>query len=390
MKVEEVQISKIKSNPYQTREKVELEPLKILTKSIRERGLLSPITVLQDLDGFVVVAGHRRLAAFKRMKKKTIPAFIKTRKKDNTLMVDLVHENLIREDLTPLEKANSIRLLFSQIKSTRDDPERMYTLINMLKNFKRRGYYPEHQKKKTTGFEENDIFRCEKILKSLGISENNAVTYLMLLRLPRSMSRNIIFNKSGVEAKGRLVIKQAEQLARIGDPKYREHLYQRCLKGANCRIIQAHVNIYVEKLEKGEWNGFQKKLGTFHKFKDDIKVMESVREDCRKISARITSFKCDTLLKLEGTLEKEDFIAHIVDLKKELDLLTNSVEGKLEDKGYKEILNPEEIDSFEVCIKKSIAKKNYRFTFPSKIAKKLELSETEKEFLKLKIVGIRK
>lgn len=389
MKVQEILISKIESNPYQTRDNIELEPLKVLTKSIRERGLFSPITVLKNGHEFIVVSGHRRLAAFKRLRKKTIPAFVKDRKDDKALIVDLVHENLIREDLMPLEKANSIRLLLSQIPSTRDDPERMYTLINMLKNWKRRGYFPEHQKERTEGFDENDIFRVSSTLKSIGMSENMAVGYLMILRLPKHMAQEVVFNARGLKVRGKIVLKAAEQLARIKDVKYRDHLYQKAADGASVRIIQALCNLHIEKVEKGEWKGYTKRYHGCGKFKDDIKVMQSLQEDVGKVSRRIVSFKVDTLLKLEETLESEDFVSHMTGLKKELDLLLNRVNQKLEDKGYKEIKDPSKIPSFEVSVKKSIAKKNYRFTFPSSIAKKLDLSETEANFIKLKIDSIR-
>jgi hypothetical protein len=388
MQVEEILISNIEDNPYQTREKIELEALKLLTKSIRERGLFNPVTVIREGDSFILVSGHRRVAAYKRMKKKYIPAFVKKRK-SNSLIVDMVHENLIREDLTPLEKANSIRLLLAQIESTRNDPERMYTLINMLKNWKRRGSFPEHRKKRTEGFEENDIFRVMEILKSIGISENNAVTYLMLLRLPRHMAEQIIFNKRGVQAKGKIVLKQAEQLARIKDPKYRDYLYRRCINGATCKIIQALANMHVEKVEKGEWEGFSQTYNTsVHKFKDDITVMESLSEDCSKISARISSFKVDTLLKLEETLEKDNFIAHLADLRKELKLLDNSILSKLKDKGYRPV--KEKIDLFEVALRFNEKKRHFRFTMPMKIIKQLRMEDRDKIFAKLKIAEVRK
>jgi len=122
-KIEDVSISKIESNPYQTRERIEKEGLLILAKSIREIGLFNPITLLKKNGGYVVINGHRRLSAFKKLRRKTIPAFVKNRYRDRELIIDLIHENLIREDLNPIEKANSIRLLLSTIKETKGDTE---------------------------------------------------------------------------------------------------------------------------------------------------------------------------------------------------------------------------------------------------------------------------
>ncbi|GAG16393.1 unnamed protein product, partial [marine sediment metagenome] len=68
MKVEEIDVKKITGNPYQTRLFMEVEPLKILAKSIRERGLFNPITLLKKSDKeYIIVHGHRRLEAFKRL-----------------------------------------------------------------------------------------------------------------------------------------------------------------------------------------------------------------------------------------------------------------------------------------------------------------------------------
>ena len=52
MKIQEIQLNKIKENPNQTRKNLDETKLKILAKSIRERGLYNPITLLKDLEEF--------------------------------------------------------------------------------------------------------------------------------------------------------------------------------------------------------------------------------------------------------------------------------------------------------------------------------------------------
>lgn len=388
MKVQEISLNLIKENPYQTREEIKKDPLKVLTRSIQERGLLSPIQLLKDGESYIIICGHRRLEAFKSLKKKTIPAIIKSRGKSNELIIDLVHENLVREDLTPIEKGLSIRLLLAQIKHTSNDIDKMYSLINSLKNYKNRGYIPEHKKERTKCFDDMDIFRLDKILKSIGISENNAVTYLLILKLPPQMRKALVFNKRGIIAEGKIVVKQAEQLVRVKDPKYQEYLFNKCLDGCSVKVTQALVNEHIKKVERGEWKGFTKK--TYHhagKFKDDIQKMEFLSSECKRISARICSFKVDTLLKLEETMEKEEFISSMVDLKKQLELLNGRIEEKLKDKGYKPI--KKEVDPFEVVFNFSEKKHHFRYTFPMKIIKALGLTDKKKIFAKLKIVGIR-
>ncbi len=388
MEIKEVEIKKIVNNPYQTREFIEEEPLKVLITSIRERGLINPITVLKEKENFVIVSGHRRFEAFKKMRKKTIPAIVKKRNINNDLLVDLVHENLIREDLNPVEKAKSIKLLLSQIKSTRNDLSRMKTLINLLKNYKKRGYIPEHKRKQTEGFEDNDIFRLDKILKSLGISENTVITYLVVLELPIHVRKCLRLNKRSISNEGKITVKQAEQLVRVKDPRYQEYLFGRAMEGATVKAIQANANLYIQKTERGEWKDFVKpKHNSLGKFKDDLKKLENLSEEARKLSARISSFRVDTLIKIDETLEKEEFISSSLDLKRQLELLLNRINEKLIDKGHKPV--KEKIESFEIVVSLAGGKKHFRYTLPMKIAKKLGLSKDKKEFLKLKIIGRR-
>lgn len=383
MEIKEIPISKIKENPYQTRESIEEDPLKVLIKSIRERGLMSPISVMKEGDEFIIICGHRRLKAFKRLKKKTIPAIVKSRNKNNELKVDLVHENLIREDLNPVEKALSIRLLISEIKTTRDDIGRMCSLIGKLKNYKRRGTNPKSKTDSTKGFDENDIFRLDKILKSLGMSENNTIAYLTVLKIPKHMRRHLVFNKRNLDKTGKILMKHVEQLARIQDLEFQEHLFKRCLEGCTVKILQARVNQYVDKREKGEWKGFKKTKYT-SSLRTDSDRLELITEDAKAMSKKLRSFRVDTLLRLEETMEADDFKSTMTDLNKEIDLLYNRINEKLEDKGF-EPVSPS-VEEFEVKVAFTKARKYYRMGFPMKAAKKLNLSKDKTEYLKIKIV----
>lgn len=383
MKIQEVEVKKIKDNPYQMRESIDKEPLKILINSIRDRGLFNPITVLKQGEEFIIVNGHRRFEAFKKMRRKTIPAIVKDRNLNNELMIDLVHENLVREDLNPAEKAISIKLLISQIKTTHDDLDRMLALIGKLKNYQRRGYFPESGKDVTKGFDENDIFKLDKILKSLAISENNATSYLSILKLPKYIQRCLIFSKRGMDRRGKILLKQAEQLVRIKDSKYQDYLFKKCLDGITAKSLQALADQYLKKIERGEWKGYESARNKT-RFKDDIERLELVGEETRKLSQKISSFRVDTLIKLDETLEKEEFNAHMVDLKREIDLLSTRINQKLEAKGFKQV--SEKIDQFEVKVNYSSTKNFYRMGFPIKIARQLNLSETKTEFLKIKII----
>ena len=68
-------ISKIKTNPHQPRKIFDKKSLQELAASIKEKGVITPITVKVDRNGYILIAGERRLRASKLIKKKQIPAY---------------------------------------------------------------------------------------------------------------------------------------------------------------------------------------------------------------------------------------------------------------------------------------------------------------------------
>ena len=74
--VKEIPVDKIIPNPYQPRKVFSSSALEELSKSIKEYGVLQPITVRQNQNGYELVAGERRLRAAKMADLDTIPAII--------------------------------------------------------------------------------------------------------------------------------------------------------------------------------------------------------------------------------------------------------------------------------------------------------------------------
>ena len=100
-----VPLARVRPNQLQPRKHFDEERLAELSQSIKERGLLQPVIVRKDGDGFELLAGERRFRAAKLAGLHRIPALI--RDKDDPLEVALI-ENLQREDLTPLEEAEAL------------------------------------------------------------------------------------------------------------------------------------------------------------------------------------------------------------------------------------------------------------------------------------------
>jgi len=95
-------------NPHQPRRAVDTPDLEHLTASIREHGVLQPIVVRQHGDRYQIVAGERRFRAAEVLGLAEVPVVVRDVPDDQLLELALV-ENLQREDLDPIEKAESFK-----------------------------------------------------------------------------------------------------------------------------------------------------------------------------------------------------------------------------------------------------------------------------------------
>ncbi|MBI2932031.1 MAG: ParB/RepB/Spo0J family partition protein [Planctomycetes bacterium] len=99
---EHVPIDKIRDNPYQPRSYILTEPHENLKKSIEQYGVIVPIIVARAGDGFVLVAGQRRLVAARELGLKTVPAIVRDMNPRQRMEASYL-ENLHREDLSRLD-----------------------------------------------------------------------------------------------------------------------------------------------------------------------------------------------------------------------------------------------------------------------------------------------
>ena len=101
-----VQVDKIRPNPYQPRKLFDQAALKELASSIKEHGLMQPITVRVIDDSYELVAGERRLKASKLIGLEKIPTLITQVSNQNSAVLALI-ENLQREDLNFMEESQA-------------------------------------------------------------------------------------------------------------------------------------------------------------------------------------------------------------------------------------------------------------------------------------------
>jgi ParB family chromosome partitioning protein len=115
-----IPVNDIASNPYQPRTEFEEESLRELSDSIKQQGIIQPITVRKTSnDQYQLISGERRLKAAILAGLTSIPAFIRTADDIQMLELALV-ENIQRKDLNPLEVAISFQRMLEELDYSRD------------------------------------------------------------------------------------------------------------------------------------------------------------------------------------------------------------------------------------------------------------------------------
>jgi len=106
----ELPLESIRPNPDQPRRSIDPAALAVLADSIRQHGLVQPVVVRRDADGYVLIAGERRWRASREAGLERVPALIRDADERGRLELALV-ENLVREDLSPIEVARACAVL---------------------------------------------------------------------------------------------------------------------------------------------------------------------------------------------------------------------------------------------------------------------------------------
>jgi ParB family chromosome partitioning protein len=116
----ELPIASIHANARQPRQVFDEDALAELTHSIREFGVLQPVVVRPDGDGFELVMGERRLRAASAAGLAEIPAIVRTTA-DDAMLRDALLENIHRAQLNPLEEAAAYQQLLEEFGTTHDE-----------------------------------------------------------------------------------------------------------------------------------------------------------------------------------------------------------------------------------------------------------------------------
>lgn len=115
----EVSVDQIEPNPYQPRKAFDIEGLSDLAASIKSSGVIQPLVVRRHGAGYQLIAGERRWRAARQAGLERVPVVVREATDAESLELALV-ENLLREDLNPMEEAEAYQSLLAQFGWTQE------------------------------------------------------------------------------------------------------------------------------------------------------------------------------------------------------------------------------------------------------------------------------
>ena len=120
--VTDIPIENIVTNPLQPRKDgLDEKSLEELIASIKQKGVITPITVQQDKDNFILIAGERRLRASRLAGLKRIPGYVVTISDESEMMEIALIENIQRENLNPIDEAEGYAILQNKFNRSQSD-----------------------------------------------------------------------------------------------------------------------------------------------------------------------------------------------------------------------------------------------------------------------------
>ena len=199
--IESALITAVAVNPFQPRREFAPEALEELADSIRQYGILQPLTVRRREGGYQLIAGERRLQAARKAGLQQVPVIVRACSDEEMLALALV-ENLQREDLNAMEAAHSYQQLVEQFGLTQTE-----------------------------------------IAERVGKSRSAVANTMRLLALPAPMQQSV--------SEGALSEGHARTLLAVADNAQQLQLFQDTLKkGWSVRALEAMVNPTPRRTER--------------------------------------------------------------------------------------------------------------------------------------------
>lgn len=229
-KVVQVDVNDIVPNPHQPRTEFEKSDISSLAESIRQNGILQPLTVRKTEDSYEIIAGERRLRAAKIVGLQYVPCIIMNISERNSAILALV-ENIQREDLSFFDEASAIEKLINYYGMTQEEAaiklgKAQSTIANKLRLLK--------------------LSNEEKlVITRYNLTERHARA---LLKLGSSADRMLIINRI---VKYKLNVEKTEQIIEeyIDKNKLKESYKKRSKVFADIRLFINSINKAVETMK---------------------------------------------------------------------------------------------------------------------------------------------
>ncbi len=142
----DISVTKIDPNPFQPRIDWDDEELSSLTESIKQQGILQPLVLRRNEERYQLIAGERRLRASILAGLDTVPAFVREAD-DRQMMALALIENIQRQDLNPMEKAEAFSRFCTEFKMTQEELGKQVGISrSAVANFQRLMELPEQVK----------------------------------------------------------------------------------------------------------------------------------------------------------------------------------------------------------------------------------------------------
>lgn len=250
-------VEKLRGNPNQPRRVFDADALQELSQSIKENGIIQPILVEKDEDGFVIVAGERRFRAAKLAGLTEVPVIVRSFSEQERLEIALI-ENIQREDLNPMEEARAYRHLMETFNLSQ-----------------------------------------EEVAKKVGKQRSTVANALRLIKLPDDMQEAV---------EGRILSPgHARAVLSINQPQLQRQLFSRIVdQGLSVRESEAMATQMNGSNETAE--GIKKDVGAVkktpeieqieQKFREALGTKISLKGNGKKGSLEISYYSTDDLSRL--------------------------------------------------------------------------------------------
>ena len=217
----EVSLKELATNPYQPRMDMNVQSLNELITSIEKNGLLQPIVITEkDENGvYTIIAGHRRVEAHKIMGKHSIKATIVYNVADKDLAILSLTENLLRENLHPLENAIAIKSILDS--GLVESQNKLADYIGLSKGYISKLINALKLPSAILQKVKNDNYVDIDVLSLLNKLENETViaeAYELIKKLSRSEAEKLIksrYLKQPVKVQGPIEIKSTSSKINI-------------------------------------------------------------------------------------------------------------------------------------------------------------------------------